>query len=355
MTIRNKIILAGFCAVCTLPATAFSAAPILDPNLKVDEPLPKTEKELVRDTEDHEGIFTFSFENDLFNNEDDNYTNGIRFAFISAENNIPGWLENSANAIPFFADEGHKRWTFAAGQSIYTPSDISQTGLQVDDRPYAGFLYGTVGVLSDTGKRVDNLQLTLGVVGPASKGEEAQKLIHDQINGDEPRGWNGQIRDEVGVNLAYTRQIRNFYRSSPQGYAFDITPSFGGSVGNIFTHASVGSVVRFGYDLPADYGPPLLQPSLAGSDFFIPTKEFGWYLFAGVEGRAVARDIFLDGNTFRSSHHVEKENLVGDLQGGIAITFNDMRLAYTQIMRTEEFKTQTEGDSYGALTLSMRF
>lgn len=67
-------------------------------------------------------------------------------------------------------------------------------------------------------------------------------------------------------------------------------------------------MLRLGQRLPLDYGPPRIQPSLPGSGFFVPPQDrFGWYLFAGVEGRAVARNIFLDGNTFRDSRSVDKE------------------------------------------------
>jgi len=37
------------------------------------------------------------------------------------------------------------------------------------------------------------------------------------------------------------------------------------------------------------------------------------YLFAFVDGRAVGRDIFLDGNTFTDSHSVTRKTFVGDL------------------------------------------
>lgn len=313
------------------------------------------EEPVLRQEEDHEGIFSFSLENDLFSGKDGNYTNGVRFAFLSAENNIPDWLEDSANSLPFFASEGHKRWSAAFGQSMYTPDTISQRTLQPNDRPYAGWLYGSVGIISDTGYRLDNLQLTLGMVGPSSAADDSQDLVHHIIGSQDPQGWDNQLRDEVGVVLTYERKWRGLYEFSPFGLGVDFTPSLGGSIGNVFTHAAAGAVVRFGYDLPADYGPPLIRPSLPGSDFFMPNREFGWYLFAGVEGRAVAHNIFLDGNTFRDSHSVDKEIFVGGLQLGVAFMIHDVRLAYTHILRTDEFKGQQNPDEFGAVTVSWRF
>jgi lipid A 3-O-deacylase len=68
-----------------------------------------------------------------------------------------------------------------------------------------------------------------------------------------------------------------------------------------------------------------------------------------------ARNIFLDGNTFEDSRSVDKKILVGDLEAGIAITFGDVRLAYTHVYRTEEFHGQEDADLFGTLNLTIRF
>ncbi len=84
-------------------------------------------------------------------------------------------------------------------------------------------------------------------------------------------------------------------------------------------------------------------------------SDFGWYLFAGVEGRAIAHNIFLDGNTFRDSRSVDKKPLVGDLQFGLVLDWSDIRFSYTHILRTREFRTQEKFDGFGALSVSIKF
>lgn len=310
---------------------------------------------LLRKASDHDSIITFSLENDIFSGQDDNYTNGVRFSYLSPEDNVPTWLHSAAQAMPFFSKRGHKRWHAAVGQSMFTPSDITQRQLQVDDRPYAGWLYGSVGVISDTGYRLDNLSLELGVVGPASGAAGTQDFVHHLTGSPDPQGWDNQLHNEPGIVLNYERKWRGLYEFSPFGLGMDITPSVGGSLGNIYTHAAVGTVVRLGYDLPADYGPPLIRPNLPGSDFFVPNKDFGWYLFAGVEGRAVGRNIFLDGNTFQESHSVDKKPFVGGVQLGMAFIVYNTRIAYTHLFRSKEFDGQPRIDTFGALTVSYRF
>jgi hypothetical protein len=82
---------------------------------------------------------------------------------------------------------------------------------------------------------------------------------------------------------------------------------------------------------------------------------FGWYLFAGIEGRAVARNIFLDGNTFRGSRSVDKKHLVGDLQFGFVLDWSDVRLGYTHVLRSREFQAQESVDGFGSLSLSVKY
>ncbi len=311
--------------------------------------------EVVRTKEDTKGIFSATFENDFFVGEDDGYTNGFRFSYLSPEKRPPWPIRNIAHQLPFFPEEGHKRYSLAFGQTMYAPGNLNSRTLIRDDRPYAGFLFGSIGMLNDTGKRLDNLQLTLGVVGPASGAEETQKFIHSAIDDTNPQGWNNQLENEPGFILTYERKWRSMYELSPFGWAIDATPHMGMSLGNIDTHATTGVMFRIGQDLPSDYGPPLLRPNLPGSDFFIPTQTFGWYFFAGVDGRAVARNIFLDGNTWRDSHSVDKKYFVGGLQAGIAMTYENTRIAYTYVMRSKEFHGQEDADTFGAITLSYRF
>lgn len=304
--------------------------------------------------EDDKGIFNIIIENDIFAGSDSDYTNGIRFAWLSSEDHMPGWVQSVARALPI-ASDGKKRISVAAGQSMFAPEDLSRRNLVVGDQPYAGWLYGSVGIVSDTGKTLDNVVLTLGVVGPASLAEPTQKFVHKVTDSPKPNGWDNQLKNEPGIMITYERKWRSIYEISPFGLSADVTPHAGVNLGNINTDATVGATFRLGYDLPADYGPPRIRPSLPGSDFFIPTQELGGYLFTTIGERAVARNIFLDGNTFENSPSVDKKNFVTSLQVGAAVTYGETRLSYTQVFMTKEYDTQKHPSVFGALTLSHRF
>ncbi|MFZ4125138.1 MAG: lipid A deacylase LpxR family protein [Rickettsiales bacterium] len=303
---------------------------------------------------DDKGIFNVVIENDIFAGSDSDYTNGIRFAWLSSEENMPRLARRIANVLPI-AGKGNKRISVAAGQSMFAPEDLSRRDLVVGDQPYAGWLYGSVGMVSDTGKTLDNVMLTLGVVGPLSMAEQSQKFVHHVVDSPQPNGWDNQLKNEPGIVLTYERKWRSIYDVSPFGLSADVTPHVGLNLGNINTDASAGATFRLGYDLPSDYGPPRIRPSLPGSDFFVPSEELGAYLFTTIGERAVARNIFLDGNTFRDSASVDKKNLVSSLQVGAAVTYGEARLSYTQVFMTKEYDTQKHPSAFGALTLSLRF
>lgn len=300
------------------------------------------------------GIFSFVLENDLFYNTDRNYTNGVQIAWVPRVESPPDWAVRVAHQVPWFPQEGRIRHGYVLGQSMFTPRDITLTNPPVEDRPYAGWLYGTVGLSVEIGRQLDQLALTLGVVGPASLAKQSQKIVHKIKGADKPLGWDTQLGNEPGIVLTYQRSWRGL-TTTLAGFDLDLTPHIGSALGNVYTYANTGLTMRYGKRLPADYGPLRIQPSLPGSGFFAPTNNFAWYLFAGFEGRAVARNIFLDGNTFRDSRSVDKEPLVGDLQWGIALTWQGVRLNYTHVLRTREFETQGGSDAFGAFSISMPF
>jgi hypothetical protein len=301
------------------------------------------------------GAFSILFENDIFYNTDHDYTNGVELGYTTAPNDTPDWAADLAHSLPFFTKKGDVRTRYAIGQDIFTPSNISLVNPPLTDRPYAGYLYGSMGVVADSGIHLDQLSVTLGVVGPASLAQDAQNLVHDIIKDKDALGWHTQLRDEIGLIVNYERAWKVIPPQSVLGGTFDIEPHYGFAVGNVYDYANAGAMARFGFNLPKDYGPLRIQPSLPGSDYFEPTAGLGGYVFAGADGRAIARNLFLDGNSFEASRSVQKMNLVGDITYGAALTFNSVRLAFTQVMRSREYKTQGKQDRFGAVDLTFRF
>lgn len=302
------------------------------------------------------GTFSLVVENDLVARTDRSYTSGVRASWVTAPQATPAWAGVLARAIPLFAGWGAVRTEYAIQQAIFTPQNTTLVIPDPSDRPYAGWLNASFGLIGETGSLLDQLSLSIGVVGPASLARQSQKLVHDIRGIASPRGWDSQLRNELTVQFLYQRSWRALAAYAFNGgYGLDLTPHAGVALGNVYTFANAGVTFRIGKDLRQDFGPPRVGPSVPGAGYFVPRANFGWYLFAGVEGRAVARNIFLDGNTFQDGPSVSKKPLVADLQAGAVLTYDELRLSYTHVLRTKEFVTQRNPEQFGSLTLSIRW
>jgi hypothetical protein len=308
---------------------------------------------------DPAGTFSFTLENDLFGGTDKYYTSGFLFSWRSPAYDPPTWLSWLDDvADPMMPSRRNLRWGLALGQNIYTPDDTLARVPDPKDRPYAGWLYGALSLTSYTDTSYGAVELQVGVVGPSALGKQVQNNVHDFMGIDRSYGWDSQLKDEPGVNLVVSRQWRYnmpLDASDPRGLAVGIIPSVTASLGTVQTSAAAGAMVRIGSNLLADFGPPRIRPSLAGSAFFQPDGRWGWYVFGGAEGRAVAHDIFLDGGTFRDGPSVDKEPFVSDVILGATLIMPWARLSYTHVFRSKEFENQSEAIQFGSITLAMRF
>lgn len=302
--------------------------------------------------------FNTLLENDFFGS-DRHYTSGLYLSATSGSSQQCDTCRSLADTLmlPEGAGPMSYRYGYFLGQSIFTPENLSLAPPDPLDRPYAGWLYLGARLYREAGNTLDRLELKIGVVGPASGADAVQRWWHalHWFGGVPPQGWHSQLKDEPGLVLTEQRIWRLSLIGGP--IEAELLPEANVSVGNVFTYAAVGMTFRFGQNLHADWGPPRIEPALQGSDFvnYDELTPVAWYLFAGFEGRAVARNIFLDGNTFQHSASVSKKPLVGDLNAGIAFLWRGFsaHMSYTQ--RTREFKTQNGDDKIFSIGLSFSY
>lgn len=305
--------------------------------------------------------FSFYFENDLFSDTDRYYTNGARASFLSSDLEalkLPHWAQQVKDLCWFLDRDGFtNNIGLAFGQEIYTPEDISQNALIEDDRPYAGWLYTAISLHHKSDSELHKLELALGVVGPQSLAEGAQNYVHSERNIPRARGWDNQLRTEVGAILTYEHQRRYALRSS-QNWGSDLIPAATISIGNVLTQASARVTLRGGYHLPEEFHANRIRVS----GYVQPTHRNGtaaqdWsiYAFSTLEMRGVLRDITLDGNSTKDSHRVDRIPLVGELELGMGVRYRRYRLVYSHVLRTEEFEQQHNSQKFGSLGLVIEF
>jgi len=299
------------------------------------------------------GFWSVQLENDLLGSGDDRfYSNGFQLSYASSET-PPEYLKTITDLIPFYAKGETGYYGFNLGQKIFTPENISESSLQVDDRPYAGWLFFESFIghrYFDRGdyEKINGFVLTLGVVGPAALAEEVQSAVHEIFNADDPKGWNNQLENELGIGVSYIKKRRRIYDFDERQQT-ELSLHGGLTLGNVYSYASAGFMVRWGAHLKDDIGTVTISPGFPALPAFNPNRKENWYLFAGFEVRAVGRNIFLDGNSNVDSHSVVKKDLVGDLQFGVAIRFEDVRISFSQMIRSKEFEGQSEDTQFGLI------
>lgn len=304
--------------------------------------------------DERDGIYTLVVENDLFGQKDRNYTSGVKLAFLTPKGAEPEWARRLADLTPPFANDLDVRFEYELGQSLFTPEDLTRASPDPQDRPYAALLYGSLGLIADADERTfDALQVLVGVVGPAAQGGETQRFIHHGLGAVIPQGWDTQIPDRVVASIRYQRAMR-LIQSDDEGVEYDLGPTFGFSLGNLQTAASAGATFRIGARLPRDFGPSRIAPSLPGSGYFVPRAQWGWYVFGGVETRYVEYDVTIDERGANGAG-VTRTPFGGEGQMGLALHFRDVRVAYTQVIRTKEFRELSDPYSeFGALSITWR-
>jgi lipid A 3-O-deacylase len=313
---------------------------------------------------------SFYFENDMFIGTDSDYTNGVKYSVISPDlapqiplhrtAKIPRIALDLFHSIPMIKDApdetGHKV-ELALGQAMYTPQDISRYDLIENDRPYAGYSYLAMSYhrksdVEQGWSQMDTAEVQIGVVGPSSLAEKAQKFVHKTRDLQRPNGWEHQLKNELGITAAFERKWL-YHPTYQRRFCADIMPHTGVAVGNVMTYFNAGFEIRAGWNIPRNFAVSLIRP--AGSTWSSQDSNLSLFLFTAVNGRFVLRDIFLDGNTFRDSHHVNKKTLVADLSTGVTARYRRLSLSLVNTHRTREFEQQPHHHDFASITLSYAF
>lgn len=325
-----------YCLLSVVALPVYSAAPLLE-----SVPAAGSEVQLF-------------IENDNLAHTDRYFTNGIKLGV-----GLPfEFLQAPAVEVLRYLDPGNDAAVhvgFFLGQSIYTPRDITIASEQPHDRPWAAWLYlGGVAQVAH-GNRLDTVEFDVGMVGPAALGKEVQTAWHHLIDAKQPRGWGNQGSNEPAFMISYLQKRRY------GGDNADVILHGGASLGTVMTLARTGAMLRLGRRLDG-FGPDTIEP---GGAMLHGTRAQGmadyagksWYVFAGVDYRLVAHNIFLDGPVFRDGPGVTRRNQVSDLSVGFSIRIDKIRFSWTRIRRSEEFRS-TVGNgtqSFDSLNLGYEF
>ncbi|MCW9025758.1 MAG: lipid A deacylase LpxR family protein [Thiovulaceae bacterium] len=296
----------------------------------------------------------FYFENDMYFDTDYDYTAGLRLSWLF---HIKHPKKNIYDISPLDFGGSSTYRSFALVNQIFTPKNKEQKTLITDDRPYAGWTYFETGLHKSSKRNLRSINLKVGIVGPLSGAENFQNFLHKVIGAQHVNGWENQLHNELGINLKYTHKWRFLY-SDKNFFESAIVPFGEMELGNVSTKATAGFSIRIGYNIPKDFGVSSID--IGGEDGIPSYKEnlmsnkkvwsFSFNLNAATS--AVARDIFLDGNTDGDSHSIKKERIIGYTGGGFSLRYKRFILDFIRVYNTKKFNSENGGHDTGSIVLS---
>ena len=283
---------------------------------------------------------------------DRDYTNGLRVGYVSPEGALPDALQSLGHTL---WGSGQQRLGFDISQQFYTPLDNTSGNPPKGDHPFAATLMVTSSLIQESRSSLARLTLGLGLVGPDALGEDVQNGFHDLIGQHQTKGWDTQLHDEPLLEITSERTWR-----LPMGklgaLETDALPNLTAGIGNLRDYAAPGVTVRLGQGLDADYGVARIRPGMTGTDVYHNVRPLAWYVFAGLDGQIVGHDLTVEGNTWRDSRGATLIPWQAEFQAGVAIIFHGVRVSYTQVAQTQEYKHQKGGlHQLGSFALSARF
>ena len=315
---------------------------------------------------------------------DRGYTNGTRLLWR--------WQPASETRLGRIADAlcGHhpvlceSHVTAGLGQNMYTPENLRVRVPIRGDRPYGGWLYGTLMLDTERESTVDHLELYAGVIGRDSHADDAQIFVHKHVTpaAPDPLGWPNQIGEWAAGLVRYDRRLRLLPRRVDEGRPvwFDLTPALGGSLGNVFIDGHATLTARLGYRLPAQFIEPIvstplslqvpglldgrgLGPAAAATPEARRSAQSSrppWDAYVYVSGTMsyVGRNVFIDAEDER--YRIERRNTLREHRAGVAVRFHGFRFAYQYTHVSPEFRPlipriaqPQRAHSYGMVMISV--
>ncbi len=272
--------------------------------------------------------FKIHFENDIFAERDQYYTNGIAFTWIH-----PYFIQLPLTRyLPGLGRQSMNYYGLHLRQMMFTPIHPETDEIVANDRPFAGVLY--LGFFRSS--TLNHLKLTLqseiqlGAIGPLSLAESLQRSIHDK----EPNGWNFQIHNDllINFNLRAEKTVLSTQHAET-GLIAEI------KVGSLHTNAAAGLFIRYGH-----YAPHFntLSTNISLPKGLIKHQPVQYWLYGRALGRQVGYDASLNGGLFNnnSPHYLIKKQLhsqVLEAELGTVLIYKQYGLQFSYTYLSPEF------------------
>lgn len=257
------------------------------------------------------------FDNDLFSGskEDRDYTGGFALAYSGRRArdwwfSLDPWLNRIDDLTGIHkrksAATGFLRHTIEFGLVLLTPDNLTTESPQVNDRPFANFLFmsNSQQMTSPNKNLILQSALTVGLVG-TKVGPTIQSTIHSAIGGEQANGWGNQISNGGELTGKYSVMAQKNLVRRYNRFSYEFSGAVEGNVG-FNTDIAVSLTTRFGQlkspwwsftPYQSDYINLGQARTSQINKKIMPAEIFGW---AGVKAKYSIYNGFLQGQ-FRHS------------------------------------------------------
>lgn len=274
------------------------------------------------------GGFVLTWENDSFVGSDSDYTHGMDVFYIDDA--------KGSNLV-------RSAWGFR--HRMYSPDHVGVEEAQSWDRPWCGvttlvrqwwYLEGNETVLYD---------IEAGVLGPSAEAEFTQTQIHRMIGSRKPLGWDNQFPDEPAINGYMERHHPIVWCGEHIGWQAGFETVYGGTIGTTYVNGMGGVGMKAGWNIPREH-----MDGIIGAKNVSKWSPF-IYGFVEERGYLVAHNATLGHSYFNNNRDGEQElePTVMENRAGVSAGVNGLALTYIEVVRSDEFKGQTDGTDYGML------
>jgi lipid A 3-O-deacylase len=285
----------------------------------------------------------FITDNDLYTSSKNDmyYTNGLElfYRFLSKNNN----------------EKINKKITeFRVGQYIYNPRFINETAVDINDRPFTGYLFAEAGrSFFYQSESVLKTDFQLGFMGPNALGRETQESFHHIIGYKEVFGWENQLHNAFAVQ-AHVMYSKKMFPTRHNVF-IDLHFQSEANLGTIFDGVSTGFLTRIGfkkllpiYDSNLHHASVSFQPQYNIREFYfyaMPSVNYQFY------------DATIQGSMFSNTSPVtfDLEPLRFNAEFGLKYRHNNFNMSYSFIYRGKELKDPETNTNSGYFYGSIRF
>ncbi len=266
------------------------------------------------------------FDNDIFDNRDYYFTNGLRVELVAPfVNHSP-----LKKILPGLKDAEIDHNGFSIAQNIYTPTNPDTSIILADDHPFSAYL--TAGQFRDNYSLKRKLHMRsefrIGVIGPSSFGQQVQTSIHEI----KPVGWQNQVTNDFVID--YSFRIEKGLISNSH---IEINAMGQANIGTLYNKVGGGLNLRVGNFMPVFKGPFSVFENKN------PRGRVQYWIFVKSQADFIGYDATLQGGIFSKDniYVVSQSNLsrfVFQSSAGFAFYYNSIGLEYEHFYETPRFR-----------------